>query len=191
MADFFRRQKPIIAFILGICVLAFVRSLNDLHEGDAVPDFTIYSVDGMQHSLSELVQKQDVFLYFIKPDCPFNKDALPFFNDIAKSYAGKGNFYGVIAADPSTYQIWKDANPNEIRMLLDPNLEVIGKLQATHSPWVARVDQSKHLKKAWKGYSADTLLEINQEVARSAGVAPAKLSILGAPERLTHGCPFR
>lgn len=187
----FQQKRAVILVILAVGGLAFVRSLFDLKVGDHVEDFSLFTTDGKSMTLASLTQNQDLFLYFVKPDCPFNAEALPYLSSIYRAYGDKSNMLGVFTGDIGIYRVWQPKENCPIPMALDPFLEITRKLQASYSPWIIQIDRSGTVKHVWKGYSTGALEEINAAVAQAAGLPKANISMLGAPEGLTHGCPFR
>ena len=112
-------------------------------------------------TLASLTQNQDLFLYFVKPDCPFNAEALPYLSSIYRAYGAKSNMLGVFTGDIGIYRVWQPKENCPIPMALDPFLEITRKLQASYSPWIIQIDRSGTVKHVWKGYSTGALEEIN------------------------------
>ncbi len=155
--------------------------------GQKAPEFTLASSKGGKVSLASLRKNGSVFLYFIKPGCPVNHDAIPFYNRIYSAHKNKANFVGVISTDKAGYDKWQKEYKAPYPVLLDPDKKVIKQMGAQRSPWVIEVKKDGSIGKVWKGYSVAMLKELNADLVRGGGAKGAKVDISKAPANSTFG----
>lgn len=161
--------------------------------GDPAPKFEAKGSDGKVHTLAEYTKNGAVLLYFIKPVCPVNAGAVPYFNRLVEPYKkamSKVTFVGVYGGPEESYPIWQEQSKAPYPVLFDADKKIIADYHAMRSPWVILVDREGKIQKEWIGYSVAQLEEMSAALARLAGVPEAKTDFKGAPSEPRSGCSF-
>ncbi|MEZ0326378.1 MAG: peroxiredoxin family protein [Fimbriimonas sp.] len=155
--------------------------------GTVAPAFTSTGSDGKQHELKDYTAKGDLFLYFISDTCPVNAEAEKFYNRLSKAYEGKATILGVINTTDKGYKAWQAKFKAPFVVVFDPDLRIIRSYKANASPWMVQVGKNGKVAKAWPGYSAPALKEINAAMAKVGEVPVAKIDFTGAPADMAFG----
>ena len=72
--------------------------------GNALPDFSLLGVDGLQYTSSHLKEAQALVVAFICNHCPYVKATLPRMNQLAKEYGSRGvRFIAINSNDAVKY----------------------------------------------------------------------------------------
>jgi peroxiredoxin len=114
----------------------------------------------------------------------------PFFNQLARAYAPSVGFLGVIDRQSEEARSWGRANQVPFPILADPDLAIVRAYGASNSAYVALIDKRHQIEKFWPGVSEGMLDDLNQRLARLAGIEPRPIDASEAPEDLYSGCPF-
>ncbi len=157
--------------------------------GKAAPKFTASGSDGKTHTLESLTNGSALVLYFIKDGCPVNSEAIKYYNAVGKAYAGnaKVKLIGVYNGDAKAFAAWNNRFKVPYPVLYDPGYKIIQAYGAQHSPWLTMVSSDRKVAKEFPGYSVKSLEDLSATMAKSGGVAKAKLSFQGAPSEDAFG----
>lgn len=156
--------------------------------GDKAPDFSAQATDGKTYTLASVTAKGPAVLYFIKPDCPTNDQALKYYVRIANAYKGcKVPFIGVIFGDLDRFKLWNRSVNVPFPVLLDPDKKIISSWKAQRSPWVIMVGKDGKIMKEWPGYSHTFLKELSALMAKGSGVKEKTCDFSGSPTNTRFG----
>jgi peroxiredoxin len=179
-----------VALACGVGLVASVMALGQAQSAPRLttaPAFSAMGSDGKTHTLSSLTAKGDVFLYFIKEDCPINDQALKYFNQLGAAYKDKATIVGVFNGNEAKFKRWQAKSKLPIMSLYDPDLKIVKSYKADASPWMIHVAKDGKVAKIWPGYSVAFLNEMNASMAGAAKVPAAKLDLAGAPNNTRYG----
>lgn len=155
------------------------------------PDFEWKEVDGRPTTLAKQAAGKPVLLYFIEKACPCSRDAAVYIDQLQAAFGPAVKVVGLINADGETAAAWKAATKAKFPVLADPDLAIAGAFKAERSATTFLVAPGGIIAKANPGYSAGTLQELAGLIARYARLPAPKLTFVGAPEKLTSGCPLK
>lgn len=183
-----KKTGVLFALLASVAVVGFALSRQEtMRRGDKAPAFAGAAANGQNLTLSGLLAKGPVVLYFIKEDCPVNAEAIRYYNRLATGYGGKSRLVGVINADKKGYAAWARRFKPTFPVMLDPSLKVIRGYKAQASPWTVEVARDGKVANVWPGYSTKELKEINGRLALAAGAPVAKVDLSGAPSGSAFG----
>lgn len=153
------------------------------------PSFELKTAEGKAYSLKSLTQDSDlVVLYFISWTCPVNAEALEYITPIANAANGKKvKFVGITNANASQFKDWQAKFKAKYPVLLDPQKKVIQAYGAERSPWFILVNKSGEIVHTDKGYSASSLAELNERIAKVESRPAVKVDLKGAPSDMAYG----
>src|SRR5688572_20248073 len=129
-------MRPLCIAILAASSIALAQGPK---LGTKAAAFTAKDMAGKTHTLSSLMKKGPVVLYFIKHDCPVNAEVVKYYNGVAGAYKGKASFVGVINGDKATASTWAAKFKPTYPVLLDPEMKIIRSYEAQMSPWATMV----------------------------------------------------
>lgn len=157
---------------------------------EKAPEFSLQGSDGKTHTLGSLLSDGDVVFYFMASTCPSNAVAVKYYNRIAEAYLGKARIVGVFDGNLAEFADWQKKFNSPFLMLFDYKLKTIQAFKAGRSPWIIHVKKNGTIGKVWKGYCKSMFEELNQLMAKIAGVPAKKIDLSGAPVHVAYGCPF-
>lgn len=146
--------------------------------------------DGQSHTLASEDSPRPQYVLFIKDGCPCSIEAQPIFNKLAKKFQGKVDFLGIIDVDLVKAKKYATDYKAAFPVLVDPDQKFIGAMKAKASVYNGLLARNGHLVRFWPGYSRDLLAEINETLAKAAGIPATKYDPEYAPVRKTSGCSF-
>ncbi len=146
---------PFVAVFAVVVMVAFTFAPTKVEIGKAVPDFTLKSIDGKTHSLSDYNGKI-VVLEWTNPNCPFVQRVYSdkVMTKVQRKYAEKVVWLAVNSTNPNsgdfetseslskTYQQWNAAFST---MLLDPDGSVGKMFDAKTTPHMYVIDKEGKL----------------------------------------------
>ncbi|MBS1706021.1 MAG: redoxin domain-containing protein [Armatimonadetes bacterium] len=154
-------------------------------------DANLPGVDAADVQLSSLWKYKPALLIFTLTECPCSMQAQPFFNSMANAYGEKINFLAVTKGskvDCSNYRVNLTVS---FPMARDEHGEVAKAYDVPNSAYSALIGTDGKITKLWPGYSKKLLTEINETLAKTAGVEPIKLDLRGAPDEDATGCSLQ
>jgi peroxiredoxin len=155
------------------------------------PDFGWTDAEGKPTTLAKQAATKPVLLYFIEKECPCSRDAAVHIDQLQAALGSAVKVVGLINADGATAADWKAATKAGFPVLADADLAIAGAFQAERSATTILVSPGGAIAKVNPGYSAGTLQELAGLIARYARLPAPKLTFVGAPEKLTSGCPLK
>ena len=155
------------------------------------PDFEWRDVDGQPTTLAKQAAARPVLLYFIEKECPCSRDAAVHVDQLQAAFGSAVRVVGLINADGETAAAWQAATQAKFPVLADADLAIAGAFQAERSATTVLVAPGGLIAKANPGYSAGTFQELATLLARQTRTLAPKLTFVGAPEKLTSGCPLK
>lgn len=159
-------------------------------EGKPAPDFTLTGADGKPVNLSEERNGGAVMLVFTKDGCPCSIESQPFFNTLAKGYAGHVTFLGIIDAPKHVASKYHDDFSVPYEMVLAGEGDVFRVFDARQSVYSTLVAKDGTVVRQWPGYSKKLLVEINAALSKVSGQPLVKLDTAMAPDKESSGCAF-
>lgn len=153
------------------------------------PEFHLTSVrDEVVHISGK--QDRPQFVLFILDGCPCSIDAQPLFNNLAKQWKDKVDFYGVIDSDQKKGRAWTSDYRAAFPVVSDTKKEIIKAYEAKQSVYCALISREGQIVKLWPGYSQDMMNEMNEMIAAEVGVESKPFDAQYAPNEKTSGCFF-
>jgi len=165
------------------------RAADSLHEKKA-PEFRLADSEGKPWFIGNPRGSRPQFVYFIMDGCPCSAEVEPLFNDLQASYGHRVDFLGVIDKDAKIAARWKNDMRVPNPVIPSPDTAVMKGFKATNSAFSALVRKDGTIVKMWPGYSVSILGEINDLLAREAGVDPKPFDPKYAPKLPAAGCNF-
>lgn len=154
------------------------------------PAFDGKDADGRPLRLASLAAAKPVLLYFIERECPCSRDAAVHLQRLQDAYGPSITVVGVINATAASAKEWQRQAKVTFPVLLDPFCEVIHAYKAERSALTILVAPGAGIAKAYPGYNAASLDDLNERVAALVGAPRRPVSTEGAPAKLTAGCTF-
>ena len=154
------------------------------------PEFSLPSVDGATYQLAELTKDRALLIFFVEKNCPCCLGAKYFVDRMQDLYQDHLTTVAIINADRAEAGKWKRATMADFPILLDPELNVIKKYQATRGVYTTLVAPGGRIAAAYPGYGKQMLKDLGAEIAKLAQIEPRPYQALAAPDRLTSGCKF-
>jgi peroxiredoxin len=167
-----------------------MRAATDAMTARPAPPFHTRATDGTTYDLADLTREAPLVLLFIKDGCPCSVDAQRFFNRLHAAYGHEIRFLGAIDADDTRARAWGRENRTTFPLLVDPESSIAHAYGAESSAYAAIITKEGTIDRLYPGYSVAMLAELNERLARLAGVPPWPIDASGAPEELSTGCPF-
>lgn len=158
--------------------------------GLVAPEIELPDTSGKTVRLSELVAKGPVLVVTIKDGCPCSIEAQPFFNQLAKDFARKFSILGVTDATRIKAEKYKMDFDARFPIVIEPGRKTFDAYHALNSVYSTLIGRDGVVIKQYPGYSKRILEDMNSEIAKATGAAPATLDLADAPERDSSGCPF-
>lgn len=158
--------------------------------GRAAPEFSLKSSKDEVVSSKELLKKGPVVVVMTKDGCPCSIESQPFFNQIHESYQDVATFVGIIDADIPVAQLYVSSLSVPYPILTETGEKTFRDFGAKQSVYTYLIGKDGKVVRVWPGYSAKTLIELNQAVADAAGVKARVLALKDAPAVMTSGCYF-
>jgi peroxiredoxin len=159
-------------------------------ERKAAPLYELKTWDGKPLSMTKLVEKGPVVVVAIKDGCPCSYESQPYFNQMAKAYAGKASFVGVIWGDGPLASKWMSDMSVPFPVVPDPNKIVLTGYGFPRSVYTTLVNGDGKIVKTWPGWSRDMLIEMSEAISSETGAPLAKIDLKGAPLKANSGCTF-
>lgn len=159
--------------------------------GQPAPLFVLQDHMGDKLQLTELLKKGPVVLVFTKDGCPCSMESQPFFNQLARHFAGKATFVGVIDAPQHVASKYKDDFSVPYTMALAADGAVFKSFGSLQSVYTTLIKADGIVAKQWPGYSRATLTDLNEELATLTQIKPGVIDLTMAPSQITSGCFFR
>jgi peroxiredoxin len=167
-----------------------MRAATDAMTARPAPPFHTKATDGTTYDLAELTREAPLVLLFIKDGCPCSVDAQRFFNRLHAAYGCEIRFLGAIDADDTRARAWGRENRTTFPLLVDPDASIARAYAADSSAYAAVITREGTIDHLYPGYSVAMLGELDERLARLAGVEPRLIDTSGAPDELSTGCPF-
>ncbi len=158
--------------------------------GKLAPMFELGSSDGSLVRLSDSCKNGPVVLIFTKDGCPCSIEAQQFFNQLAKGFEGRATFLGIIDADQQVADKYQHDFSVPYAMLLAGDGAVFKSFDAGQSVYTTLIGSDGTVIKQWPGYSKDSLMELDDALARASMSEPVKLDLTMAPIKMSSGCKF-
>lgn len=159
--------------------------------GKPAPNFDLLDPQGKQIVLAQEVRKGPVVLVFTKDDCPCSMEAQPFFNQLAKGFAGKVTFYGVIDSKAPEASKYRDDFKVPYEMLIsDKDGAIFKAYRAKRSVYTTLIGKDGVVIKQWPGYNRAMFVELDEELAKVTGSKAIQINTDMAPEKMNSGCAF-
>ncbi len=158
--------------------------------GKAAPELDLKDSNGKELKLSSLLEKGPVLVYMIKDGCPCAMQAQEFFNQIQANFNGKATILGVTdmqRIDADKYRMDFDVN---FPLVTSKEKKVYASYRSLDSCFSTLVGRDGIVIKQFPGYSKKLLSDINEQMAKAAGVHPKPLDLAHAPDIDSSGCPF-
>lgn len=153
------------------------------------PEYQLMSVREEPVKISGPREKPQ-FVLFILDGCPCSIDAQPLFNAFAKQWKDKVEFVGVIDSEPKKGRVWTQDYRPVFPVVSDSKKEIIKAYGAKQSVYCALISKEGKIVKLWPGYSQDMMKEMNEMIAKEAGVEAKAFDAKYAPNEKTSGCFF-
>lgn len=167
-----------------------MRQAADARPGEAAPEIELLDTSSKTVRLSDMVAKGPVLVVTIKDGCPCSIEAQPFFNQMVKDYEGKFSILGVTDAPRIKAEKYKMDFDVQFPVVTEPGRKTFDAYHALNSVYSTLVGSDGVVIKQYPGYSKRILQDMNEQIAKATGAAPAKLDLADAPERDSSGCPF-
>lgn len=151
------------------------------------PRFEVADGRDVTHTIGFSAKPQ--FLLFIVKGCPCSVDAQPIMSKLSKHFGDAVEFYGITNGDKAEARDFGVRYSVPFPVIPDHEKAIIKGYQAKHSVYSALVAHGKIIK-MWPGYSVDMLAEINETIAKTAGVPVKPFDPEYAPKEKTSGCAF-
>jgi peroxiredoxin len=158
--------------------------------GRPAPSFVLKSTKDEMVASQELLKKGPVVVVMTKDGCPCSIESQPYFNQIHASYKDVATFVGVIDADIPVAQLYAGSLSVPYPLLVETKEKTFRDFGADQSVYTYLIGRDGKLIRVWPGYSAKTLIELNEAVAEAAGVKPRAITLKNAPAVMTSGCYF-
>ena len=137
-------KKYFWLMLLGICLFPF--TLQAAQVGEAMPSFSITTLDGKVIDSTDLVGNSPVFLVFWATWCPNCKAEIPHINEMAAEFSPKGmTFIGVnVGVNDSPKKVRRYAEKYTIQypLYFDEGSKLTRKFKVAGTPTVIIVDKS-------------------------------------------------
>ncbi len=186
------RATTLILTLLGCLTTAC--SWNSNHQlarslGTA-PRFSGTDSEGHPISLQALSAKRPVVLHFVEVNCACSRQAAVHMQRLQDTYGDSVAVIGVINAEAEVANRWRQEAKVRFRILTDPWCEVIRAYGVQRSVHTVCISRSADIVSNYPRYNADSLHDLNVQIAALLGVEPKRISTEGAPVKLTAGCTF-
>jgi peroxiredoxin len=158
--------------------------------GTNAPPFLVVAPGGKALSQADLSASRPLVLVFVQDGCPCSEAEQPFLNVLRDAYGDRAEFAAVFDGDAPAATRWATANHARFTMLPDPSLELVRRYGVECSTCVVLVDRGGKVAKAWPGYSAEMLHDLNDRLAVAGGVVKRPLTFAGAPPEMHSGCSY-
>ncbi len=158
--------------------------------GHAAPEISLPDTTGKILNLSELLQKGPVVVVMMKDGCPCTIESQDFYNQIASNYLGKATFLGVMDTDRATAAKFKSDFRVPYPVVSELHAVTFRAFRSKRSVYATVINQNGTVEKLYPGYNDKTIIDLNQRVAKLAGVPPKPVSLRDAPASLSSGCAF-
>jgi peroxiredoxin len=146
--------------------------------------------DGRKHSPAADSRDRPLVLFFIQDGCPCSEAADPYFGRLARAYASRASFLGIIDGDPPVARSWSERHRAPYPILADPERRLIASLRAERSAYVMLIAPGARIEALWPGYSSGMLVDLGARLARLTTQPEVPLETAGAPAEMTSGCAF-
>ncbi len=157
--------------------------------GMELPPVELLNSQGQKVNLASLPGKP-IVVVMTKDGCPCNIESQPFFNQIAKGFGDKVQFYGIIDGDKDVAEEYRLDFKVPYPILLNLEEKVFRAFGAKQSVYTYLFDKNGKAVKIWPGYSAETMTELNDRLAELTASPAPKLDLTMASPELTSGCYF-
>lgn len=159
--------------------------------GKPAPNFDLLNPQGKQVVLAQETKKGPVVLVFTKDDCPCSMEAQPFFNELAKGFADKVTFFGVIDSKAPEASKYQDDFKVPYQMLVsDKDGAIFKAYRAKRSVYTTLIGKDGVVVKQWPGYNRAMFVELDEELAKVTGSRAIQINTDMAPEKMNSGCAF-
>lgn len=180
------RWMGIALWMMAVVAVVYAQQGEAALVGKQAPPFEATTTAGKAVSLKSLTGDGPVFLVFWKERCPHNGRATALFNKLHQAYGEKSRLVGVVTASGERAPGWQKQFGIEYPFIGDGH-EILGAYGLKKSIVTVMVDQDGKVAKTFPGYGANELGELNQAMAKAAGVEPSKVDLTDAPSRVTYG----
>lgn len=171
---------------LALAACAVIQD-GELKSGSAAPEFAGKTVDGKEVTLKGLTKDKPVFLVYWKERCPHNPRASALFNSLNKAYEGKAQLVGIVWTPQDRLEGWSKQFSINHPLIADADKSIIGSYGLSKSIGTYQIGTDGKIVKLFPGYGIDQLKELNEAMAKAAGVPVAQVDLSSAPNRLTWG----
>ncbi len=163
--------------------------VDGLQAGDSLADVPVISLDGTESALPQLVEGGGV-LVFLTTTCPYCKQTLPIWADLADAYAAQGvPFAGVSFHDATATSSYVETEGLNWPLWVLTSAEDAPKVRVPNVPFTALVDAEGRVTHAWLGILSDEA----QQTLRSAldeRFADRSRLLSGSSDRDPGCCPI-
>src|SRR5271170_2899107 len=141
--------------------------MTHITAGKSAPEFSLNSIDGQQHSLSQALQHGPVVLAFFKISCPICQFTFPYLQRLADRYTGDGiTFWGVSQDDAKSTAKFNLEYGVKFPTLLDSQGYPVSNLYGlTSVPTILLVAPDRKVAVSGIGFAKADLEEISDELA--------------------------
>jgi len=141
-------------------------------------------------SAPELAGDGPLVLVFVKADCPCSVEFAEYFALLERAYGSHARFLGVIDADSTSAERFRQETGVAHVIRADAELSLIRRFHAENGGYVALLTSDGTLDTLWPGVSREMMQQLGHRLAQMAGVAEQPLDLARVPTVLTTGCPY-
>ena len=177
--------------LLAILAVGCGQSSGPLSDGDqAAPDFSGVDCEGRVLSLHELLATKPVILHFIEVNCPCSQLAAVHIHRLQDAYGQSVAVIGVINAQANDAKRWKARAGVGFVVLADPWCDVVRSYKVERSVHTVLISRTGKTARVYPRYSADSLRDLNAQLAALLRIPAKSVSTEDAPVKPTAGCTF-
>ncbi len=146
--------------------------------------------DGERREWAALLGDRPALVVFIKQGCPCSVEFEPYIQNLVNLYRDRVSFVGVFDGAPRKAREYAAANTVGYPIVADAKLELVRTFKVKNGGYVGLIGRDGAVETLWPGFSVSMIGELNEAVARAAGVAARAIETRGLPTVLTTGCPY-
>lgn len=154
------------------------------------PDFVLPDLDGKMWTRTTAQEGKPTFIYFILDGCPCSTDVEPLYQSLRETQNGRIQFVGIIDSPAEKAKKWVKNHSTENLVLISADASAMHAYNAPRSAYSTLVDTKGRIIKQWPGYSRRILTDMNEEMAKAAGVEVPPFDTAYAPLEDSSGCSF-